>query len=933
MKKYFLYLVPIFIFAIKDNGSISGTIKGDKEPLFGANVFLEGTTIGTTTDSLGNYVIREIPIGKYIVRADFVGYKTKKQEIYISIKDLEKLEEKASSFSDKLGLEEEVVLNSVKGKSIINLDFHLESSALDLDQIVVSASKVKQKVTEAPSVVAVVNERNIRRRVGITDYNRLAAMAKGVDVTYFGSQGAQINARGFDGAYSTRFRQFHDGLYLGEALTGQVYSLLSGPPKESISRIEVLFGPQSALYGPDASQGLLNIIPKHPMRDPYSEINLSTSSLNNPRIGGRFVKNYEKFSIDISGEIKDSREIPYGNDEDDLYWIVGDTLYLTEDLFDQIQINKNHINSNIYYRLDRDNELSAFYNYTGGNGYAAGSLGPQYIKDLINHQYGLRFNSRHHFLRITARNQTAESINRNSIAIHQITNPNPDGSSMSWNRAIEDYGKDGLGWWIKYNSDDFIVDYQFNHKITNRLKVVSGFDYEYKDPNTDRTAVNDLGISPITGNYGGKDIKESRYGIYGQMDLLINNEFSINSSMRFDDHEFYGKTFSPRASLVRKNFFSGTLKLIAGTGFKAPTLLERNIYTGQKSIAGGTEGGLDPFMGISYPKDFIINAVAVGSVNGFTVVDFKDLNGDGIYNGSEIDSFITSNYVEPLKLEEHQSIELAYTGIVGGKNLLELNIYSAKYKNFKGPLTAFATTGPAWNYFAQSFGDLQSDALRQVHSGNNQESDDPLPPFTYVLTYANLPLDVTFYGLEGGWKHLNENYEFSINFSYFNDQGLVDKREKGKKYSNYLNSSETSNPNDSTFADYLSYTDVYSNTPNFKGALAITNYNSIIDKISSTLTLKVTSPFDFVSGWFSATEEGKGTIPSSNAGMSWFRNPGQIGGGWKEVYADIDILYEYSDQIYFGLSIKNMFENSAPTIPITPSIPRSFVFETGYKFN
>ena len=160
----------------------------------------------------------------------------------------------------------------------------MESSAVDLDEVIVSASKVQQKITEAPSVVAVINERSIRRRVGVNDYNRLAAMAKGVDVTYFGSQGAQINARGFDGAYSTRFRHFSDGMYFGEALSGQVYSLLSGPPKESISRIEVLFGPQSALYGPDASQGLLNIIPKHPMQDNTNEINFSTSSLNNPRL-------------------------------------------------------------------------------------------------------------------------------------------------------------------------------------------------------------------------------------------------------------------------------------------------------------------------------------------------------------------------------------------------------------------------------------------------------------------------------------------------------------------------------------------------------------------------------------------------------------------------------------------------------------------------
>ena len=76
---------------------------------------------------------------------------------------------------------------------------------------------------------------------------------------------------------------------------------------------------------------------------------------------------------------------------------------------------------------------------------------------------------------------------------------------------------------------------------------------------------------------------------------------------------------------------------------------------------------------------------------------------------------------------------------------------------------------------------LQLDAIRQVHYGDSQLTHDPLPHFSYALTYANLPLDVIFYGLEGGWKHLGANYEFSINFSYFNDKDLVDKREKGKK--------------------------------------------------------------------------------------------------------------------------------------------------------
>ena len=928
MKRYTSALIMASAMALYgDTGLISGIVFGDNEPLIGANVYIIGSTQGATTDSLGEYTIENLPIGKYTIRAQYIGYAPKDQDLYISETNTLDSETGISSFSEKLGLNDEKVSSLRKGNILNDINFYLVSSFLDLNEIVVSASRKKEKVTDAPSVVSVVNEQTIRRRVGVSDFNRLASVAKGVDVTYFGIQGAQINARGFDGAYSTRFRQFCDGIYLGESVSGMVYSLLSGPPKESISRIEILFGPQSALYGPDASQGLLNIITKHPRDHDMNEVNFSMSNLNDPRLGARFAKNYDKFSIDISGETKNANELPYGNKDDEIYWVINDTLYLTEDLYSPIEMKKNQLRTNVYYKYDNNSEVSAFYNYINGQGYAMGSLGPVYNRDLSHHQYGLRFTNDNHFLRVTSVNQTGDATFRTNLGIFQVTQRDSiDDTSLSWENALKQYSESETSWWTKFNSDDILVDYQYTNQISHRINIVSGINYEFKDPETDRTTINDEGVSPITGEYGGKDINEYRFGIYGQIDYSLNSQYNLNTSLRYDDHEYYKSTISPRVSLVRKNFLNGNLKLIAGNGFKAPTLLERNTYAGQKYISVGYEGQVDPLIGTTYPYDWVVHAVTMGSPDGFTIVDFKDLDGDNIY--SESDSLINRQHVRPIQLEEHQSFELAYTGLINNNNMIEANIYSGQYKNFKGPLTVFAVSGPAWTSIVQAYPyPIQLDGTRQINYGDKLTDTEIVPAFTYALTYPTLPLNVSFYGLDAGWKHIKDRYEIAFNFSYFNDDDLTDKRNKGKKYRDLLNNIGSSLPSDSIYATYYDYANIYSNTPNFKGSLSFTIYDSFIKNLTTTINFKGTSAYDFESGFFAATSDGKGEM--SQIGQSWWINPGPIGG---DIYSDIDFLYQFDSSIYFGLSVKNVFATQAPTYPLSPKIPRYFLFETGYTF-
>ncbi len=59
-------------------GKISGKVtdKNTGEPLPGVNVLIEGTMMGAATDMNGNYIIINVPVGSYTIRADYIGYKT-----------------------------------------------------------------------------------------------------------------------------------------------------------------------------------------------------------------------------------------------------------------------------------------------------------------------------------------------------------------------------------------------------------------------------------------------------------------------------------------------------------------------------------------------------------------------------------------------------------------------------------------------------------------------------------------------------------------------------------------------------------------------------------------------------------------------------------------------------------------------------------------
>jgi len=68
--------------------TISGIVKdGNNQAIPGVNIILKGTTLGTTSDFDGNYVIQNVPNGEYILIASYIGYDNFKKQININSKN------------------------------------------------------------------------------------------------------------------------------------------------------------------------------------------------------------------------------------------------------------------------------------------------------------------------------------------------------------------------------------------------------------------------------------------------------------------------------------------------------------------------------------------------------------------------------------------------------------------------------------------------------------------------------------------------------------------------------------------------------------------------------------------------------------------------------------------------------------------------------
>lgn len=164
---------------------------------------------------------------------------------------------------------------AVRAGETTTVTIRLTERAYNLNPITVTASKTEEKVLDAPAAVEVVSTRDIEEQPAVTIADHVKSEAA-VDVIKTGMQGYYVTVRGFNNIFSGATLTLTDNR-IARVPSLRANILHMNPTiNADLERIEVVLGPGSALYGPNASNGVIHSITKSPIDAPGGSFSVAT---------------------------------------------------------------------------------------------------------------------------------------------------------------------------------------------------------------------------------------------------------------------------------------------------------------------------------------------------------------------------------------------------------------------------------------------------------------------------------------------------------------------------------------------------------------------------------------------------------------------------------------------------------------------------------
>ncbi len=215
--------------AVAQTTKISGHIydQDSQKPVSGVSISVKGKNTGTITNSEGFFELKSSLPATLVI--SLIGYARQETEV----------------------------------ASAENLRINLVPAIEELNQVVISASRVEENILRSPVSIEKMDSRAVQQTPSANYYDGLVNM-KSLDMVTSSLTYKQINTRGFNTTGNSRFLQLVDGVDNQPSGLGFAMGNLFGPHDIDVESAELIPGAASALYGPIAFNGMLNTRTKNP---------------------------------------------------------------------------------------------------------------------------------------------------------------------------------------------------------------------------------------------------------------------------------------------------------------------------------------------------------------------------------------------------------------------------------------------------------------------------------------------------------------------------------------------------------------------------------------------------------------------------------------------------------------------------------------------
>ena len=519
-------------------GTITGRVMDveTEGPLSGAAIAVLGQDITQGTNAQGRFTIT-VPPGTHSLAVSLIGYETTRIDGVVV----------------NAGDETEVTIS-------------LRSQALALNPVVVTASRRQEKMLEAPASISTVSAQELSRRTATTVADHVRALP-GVDAAQTGINQGTVVSRGFNNVFSGALLAIIDNRYARvPSLRFNAYNMF--PTNDlDIDRIEVSLGPGAALYGPNASNGVMHLITSSPLDKQGSSISLAGGERS--LFHGQFRTAHapsENLGFKISAQYMRGNDWEYDDPDEAAARGAGCAICMRDNLAQRYSADAR---LDFRFAGDGDLVLNAGTS-TLVSGVEMTGIGAFQVKNWGYNYLQSRFSKGRLFAQ----------------AFVNLTN---SGSDIGNTDASA--GTFGLrtGAPVVDQSRTMAFQFQYGFDLGSRQSFTYGVDWQRTEPESGGT---------IFGANEDDDII-SEVGAYLHSETSILDNLDLVTAIRVDDHSrLMDPNISPRAALVFSPAEDQSFRVTYNRAFATPT--STNLFldiVASRDILGGA---LAP-LGVQYP--------------------------------------------------------------------------------------------------------------------------------------------------------------------------------------------------------------------------------------------------------------------------------------------------------------------------------------------